>query len=52
MLCEAKDWALVAQEEAWVVEALASNVMTKAIEPFRVRKEYHLKVLEANRDAF
>lgn len=45
-LHEAKDQALAANEDALVVEALASNVAMKAIEAFRVGEEYYLEVLK------
>lgn len=52
MLSKAKDLASSTKREVLAAEVLASQASMNVVEAFRARKEYHLEVLEANRDAF
>lgn len=51
-LLMAKNYALAIQEMVQAAEVLASKVVAKVVEAFRVREEYCLKVLGAKMDAF
>lgn len=51
-LCEAKDWAFSYEGGGSGSEVLASKTVTEVVEAFKAREENHLKILEANRNAF
>lgn len=49
---EAKDEALVTKEEMRAIVVQASQMVAKAIKPFKLGEQYHQTVLDSCRDAF